>query len=131
MTAYKKLLSYENIPPYIEMFYKNSHEFAENVYTSTELFNKSKDYAKTVYSSSNFTVTTFGKALKEMFGEFAKKINVIIKYSFKSLTINKMNEFLYKNNEGYYRYINSYDEKKVISFGADKTIKCDTSALDV
>jgi hypothetical protein len=56
---------------------------------------KAKDYAKTVFSSSNFTVTTFGKCLKEIFGEYVKKSMGIIKYYFKTLDICKMKEHLY------------------------------------
>lgn len=127
MTKYKKQLSFENMPAYIEMFYKQPFEFTERVYTSTELFIKAKDYAKLVYSSSNFTVTTFGKAMKEMFGDYVKKSNGTMKYMFKTLTLNKMNEHLLKYNDSYYRYVHNYDDDDVIVFRDDNTTKYDTT----
>lgn len=115
MTNYKKQLSYENVPAYIEMFYKKPFQFSDQVFTSTELFTIAKEYAKTNFLSQNFTMTSFGKYTKTIFDRYVCKSSCI-KFNFKDLTINQFKKILFKNNEGYYRYINDLDANYIPKF---------------
>lgn len=115
MTEYKKQLSYENVPAYVEMFYKKPNEFCGEVFTSTNLFTKSKEYAKNNYLSSNFTVTTFGKYTKSIFTDYVKKSSCM-KFDFSNLTPKQFKKILFQNNEGYYRYINDLDSDYIPTF---------------
>jgi hypothetical protein len=115
MTEYKKQLSYENVPAYVEMFYKKPNEFCGEVFTSTNLFTKSKEYAKNNYLSSNFTVTTFGKYTKSIFVDYVKKSSCM-KFDFSNLTPKQFKKILFQNNEGYYRYINDLDSDYIPTF---------------
>jgi hypothetical protein len=108
MTDYKKQLSYENVPAYIEMFYKKPLQFSGEVFTSTELFTIAKEYAKTHYQSQNFTVTSFGKYTKSIFTKYVHKSSCI-KFNFMDLSPNQFKKILFQNNEGYYRYINDLE----------------------
>lgn len=116
MTDYKMKLSYENVPAYIEMFYKNPKEFCNDVFTSTQLYIKAKEYAQKNFLSSNFTVTTFGINVKKIFSDYVKRTTSCIKYNFSELTPKQFKKILYEHNKPYYLYINDFDVNDVPNF---------------
>ena len=93
---------------YVQMLFKNYNNFIDKKLSCTELFNESQIYAKNNFLSSNYTLTEFGLFMTKYFGDYKKKSNGIIKYSFPNEIIYK--KHLFDRDPEYYRYIYGFEE---------------------
>ena len=116
MTEYKKELIIEQKPSYIQMFYKKPSWFADKKFTSTKLFDCSKEYAKKNFLTSNYTTTKCGSDIRAVFEKYRTKNSSII-YTFPE--IKEFRKFLYEKDPTYYRYINGFEEDDDVNFDVE------------
>ena len=82
MNEYKKLLIAQSQPAYIQMIYRQPHNYAENSYRTSDLYECAIDYAKRHGLEWTFTADKMTKDFKIEFGEFFKKTKECNKYVF-------------------------------------------------
>ena len=119
MTQYKKELIFENVPAYIEMFYKTPYRFSQRCITSNELFNIFTEYAKKNFQSTNCTVTRFGIEMKKLLQPFVKRSNGT-KYDLENISTLEFKKHLYNQNKDYYKYINNLDDEPTFEEDIDE-----------
>ena len=76
ITQYKQEIMYENFPAHIEMLYKKPYLFYGSLMTSTELFDKYKEFAKQNYRTQSLTITKFGLDMKKYLEPFVKRYKI-------------------------------------------------------
>ena len=108
-TEYKKQMTYENRPSYIQMLYKNTNDFVGKVFQSTTLYEEALKYAKKHFLSSHFTGQEMSKSIKNYLKEFFKKGMTCNKYIFPK-TRTELSKILFEVDEPYYRYINQLED---------------------
>jgi hypothetical protein len=109
ITKYKQEIMFENYPAQVEMLYKKPNMLFGELFTTTELYEKYKEYAKQNYKSQTVTINKFGLDMKKYLQPFLKRSNGT-KYNFINVTLEQLQEHLYKTNKEYYMYINNLDE---------------------
>jgi len=122
-TKYKLELLYENRPSYIQAFFKEPELFVCQKFKATELYEKTQQYAKKHFLSSNYTATEFGLGVGKFFNEtngIKKRGNSCIFYHFPSKT--ELMKILFDTDEKYYRYINQLPEDFVPKFEMPKEV---------
>tara|TARA_R110000868_G_scaffold263649_1_gene522306 strand:- start:4 stop:2154 length:2151 start_codon:yes stop_codon:yes gene_type:complete len=108
-TEYKMSLNMESKPAYYKYMFLHAGVLAEDRHTSNEIFNMVKDYAKSNYLISSFTIKTFGLFMREVFGEYNIKPKNVSTYDFSKLKMEDINKILQTYDEKYFNYINDLD----------------------
>ena len=116
MTEYKQELIIEQKPAYIQMLYKKPSWFADRKLTSTKLFESSKEYAKKIFLTTNYTMIKCGSDIRAVFEKYRTK-NSSIYYKFPD--IKELRKFLYEHDSSYYRYINGFEQDDVVDFDVE------------
>ena len=129
ITQYKQEIMYENFPAHIEMLYKKPYLFYGSLMTSTELFDRYKEYAKQNYRTQSLTITKFGLDMKKYLEPFVKRSNGT-KYNLIGVSLVKFQEHLYSIDKEYYKYINNIDDEPVFNEEAHKEDETEPNPLD-
>ncbi len=108
MNEYKKRISYESRPAYIQMLYFNTKEFLGKTFTSTELYSHSLEYAKKNFLSGNYTITKFGEEIKKYIHKIYKKTSSTRNFYFPD-DLEIFNNLLKEADPDYYNYINNLE----------------------
>ena len=122
-TKYKLELLYENRPSYIQAFFKEPELFICQKIKATDLYEKTQQYAKKHFLSSNYTATEFGLGVGKFFNEnngIKKRGNSCMFYHFPSKT--ELMKILFETDEKYYRYINQLPDDFVPKFEPPKEV---------
>jgi len=82
MNKYKQLLISQSLPAYIQMIYRQPHNYAENTYRTNDLYECAIDYAKRHGLAWTFTADKMAKEFKIEFSKFFKKARECNKYAF-------------------------------------------------
>jgi len=82
MNDYKKLLIAQSLPAYIQMIYRQPHNFAEHQYRINDLYECAIDYAKRHGLAWTFTADKMAKDFKTEFSKFSRKTKECNKYCF-------------------------------------------------
>jgi len=129
ITQYKQEIMYENFPAHIEMLYKKPYLFYGSLMTSTELFDRYKEYAKQNYRTQSLTITKFGLDMKKYLEPFVKRSNGT-KYNLIGVSLVKFQEHLYSIDKEYYKYINNIDDEPVFNEEAQEEDETEPNPLD-